>query len=351
MNATTVGVDLAKNRFELAVADADHRIRRRERLSRAQFQRFFGNFQNCRIVMESCGSSQYWARTLGGFGHEVQILPAQYVRAYVKRNKTDAADAAALIEVSRCGDIRCVPIKSVEHQLIQQLHRMRSNWVATRTARINQLRGCLREFGIAIAQGAERGLAQIREQLAIADNGLPDALRPVIADTLREIAELHERAKSVEHQLKILTREDPIVQRLMRVPGVGLLTATALRAAIVDIHRFGSGRYLACWLGITARESSSGERRRLGRISKRGDSYLRTLLIHGARSVLNAAIASQKRGRSLDRLRSWAVLTQQRRGYNKATVALANKLARIVWATWKYERDFDGNWAVRSEMV
>jgi len=181
MNATTVGVDLAKNRFELAIADDEYRIQRRERLSRTQFQRFFGNHPKSLIVMEACGSSHHWARTLQALGHEVQLLPAQYVRAYVKRNKTDAADAAALIEAARCKDIRPVPVKCLEQQLVQQLHCMRSRWMGTRTARINQLRGCLREFGIAIAQGAERGLAQIREQLALADNGLPDALRPMMA--------------------------------------------------------------------------------------------------------------------------------------------------------------------------
>jgi transposase len=344
MNATTIGVDLAKNRFELAVADAQHRVQRRERLSRRQFERFFGNFPASRIVMESCGSAHYWARTLRQLGHEVELLPAQYVRAYVKRNKTDAADAAALIEASRCAEIRRVPVKSLEHQLIQQLHRVRSQWMGTRTARINQLRGCLREFGLVVPQGAARGLAQIREQLALADNGLPDALRPMMAEILSEIAELEERAKAAEHQLKALTHEDLIVQRLLCIPGIGLLTATALRAAIVDIQRFPSGRYLASWLGLTARESSSGERRRLGRISKRGDVYLRTLLIHGARAVLNAALATDKRGRSLDRLRAWAVTTERRCGYNKATVALANKLARIAWATWKHQRLFNGNW-------
>lgn len=293
--------------FRLALPEARQahgRITARERLSRSQFQRFFGNFPASRIVMESCGSAHHWARTLGRLGHEVQLLPAQYVRAYVKRNKADAADAAALIEASRCGEIRCVPVKSLEHQLILQLHRMRAQWMGTRTARINQMRGCLREFGIAIPIGAERGLAQICEQLTLADNGLPDALRPMIAEILQEIRERQQREKTTEQELKALTDEDPVVQSLLHIPGPGLLTATALRASVVDIQRFRSGRHLASWLGITARESSSGERRRLGRISKRGDVYLRTLLIHGARSVLNAAIASDRRGRCLDRLRA-----------------------------------------------
>jgi transposase len=348
MNATTVGVDLAKNRFELAIADADYRIQRRERLSRAQFQRFFANHPQSLIVMEACGSSHHWARTLRDFGHDVQLLPAQYVRACVKRNKTDAADAAALIEAVRCREIRPVPVKSVEHQLLQQLHRIHSQWSATRTARINQLRGCLREFGITIGQGAARGLAQIREQLALPDNPLPDALRPMFAELLSEISALELRIVNVERQLKTLTRHDATVQLLLRIPGIGLLTATALRAALIDIERFPSGRHLASWLGLTARESSSGERRRLGRISKRGDPYLRTLLIHRARAVLNASLAAAHRSRPLDRLRTWAIATEKRCGYNKATVALTNKLARIVWASWKHQRPFDGNWVART---
>jgi transposase len=202
--------------------------------------------------------------------------------------------------------------------------------------------------GMVIARGAERGLAEIRTALALADNGLPELLRPLIAELLGEIEALEQRSTSIEQQLSELTRADPVVQALMRIPGIGLLSATALRAAIVDIQRFPSGRHLGSWLGLTAREYSSGERRRLGRICKRGDVYLRTLLVHGARAVLNASLAADKRGRSLNRLRTWVIATERRCGYNKATVALANKLARIVWATWTYQRPFDGHWAARA---
>lgn len=274
MNATTVAVDLAKNVFEVALADETWRIRERHRLSRGKFARFFVNRPRCRIVMEACGSAHHWARTLSAHGHEPVLLPAQYVRAYVKRNKTDRADTGALIEAVRSSEIRPVPVKSIEQQLIQQLHRLRSQWMRTRTARINGLRGILREFGIVIARGAPRGLVEIRA--ALAKHRLPEALQPALAATLTEIEALEQRSTAIERQLRALTREDPIVQALMRIPGIGLLTATALRAAIVDIQRFPSGRHLASWLGLTAREYSSGERRRLGRICKRGDAYLRT---------------------------------------------------------------------------
>lgn len=347
MDTSTVGVDLAKSRFELAVADGEYRIQYRARLTRTQFSRFFGNHPASVVVMEACGSAHHWARTLQAQGHQVRLLPAQYVRAYVKRNKTDAADAGALIEAARCAELHPVPVKSIEQQAIQQLHRLRSQCLGTRTARINWLRGALREFGISIPLGARRGISAVRQALADPEP-LSFLLRPVIEATLAEIAALEARSAGLERELARLTHEDPVVQALMNIPGIGLLSATAVRAAIVDIQRFGSGRHLASWLGLTAREHSSGERRRLGRISKRGDVYLRTLLIHGARAVLNAAIGSVRRGRSPDRLRAWALATAQRCGYNKATVALANKLARIVWATWKHQRRFDGNWAMRA---
>jgi transposase len=348
MDTTTVGVDLAKQRFELAVADGGDRITRRARLTRSQFARFFGNQPASLVVMEACGSAHHWARTLAAQGHQVRLLPAQYVRAYVKRNKTDAADAGALIEAARCAEIRPVPVKSIAQQSIQQLHRLRAQCMATRTARINWLRGALREFGFCIPLGARRGISAVRQALAATEPAVPALLRPGIEDTLAEIAALEQRSTRIERELAALTREDLVVRALLGIPGIGPLSATALRAAIVDIQRFASGRHLASWLGLTAREHSSGERRRLGRISKRGDVYLRTLLIHGARAVLNAAHSAARRGRPLDRLRTWALATAQRCGYNKATVALANKLARIVWATWKYQRPFDGNWAART---
>src|SRR5690606_30000935 len=174
MHATTIGVDLAKTRIQLAVADEHHQVQQRLRLSRTRFESFVATHPKCLFVMEACGSSQPWGRKLQALGHTVRLLPAQYVRAYVRRNKTDAADAAALIEASRCTDIRPVPIKTVDQQQILQLHRLREQYKQMRTARINLLRGCLREFGIPLPKGVSRGLAGMREALASADNGLPD---------------------------------------------------------------------------------------------------------------------------------------------------------------------------------
>jgi transposase len=348
MQITTVGVDLAKNCFQLAEADAQFRICRRVRMTRTRFAQWMCQHPRCLVVMEACGTAHHWARMLTSYGHEVRLLPAQHVRAYVRRSKTDAADAAALIEASRCEDIKPVAIKSVEQQVLQQLHRLRTQWQDARKARICSLRGMLREFGIDIPIGAMRGIAVIREALEIGDNGVPDALRPYISDVLKEIDELALKAKGVERSLQTLTQEDATVKRLEQIPGVGLIVSTAMRAAIADIHRFPTGRHLACWLGITAKEHSSGERRRLGRISKQGDVYLRTQLIHGARSALLAAKRAANKGLELDRLRRWAIETEKRVGHNKAAVALANKLARIIWATWKYDRDFNGSWRHQS---
>lgn len=340
MNATTVGVDLAKNVFEIALADERGHILDRQRLKRARFERFFANRGTCRIVMEACGSAHHHARRLSSQGHQVILLPAQYARAYVRRNKTDAADAAALIEAARCPDIRPVPIKSVDQQALQQLHRLRSQWMAARTARLNFLRGTLREFGISIPLGAQRAMEAVRDALSSPNGAVPALLHSSLLELLAEIGSLAERCRDIDRQLARLTAHDPVVERLLQIPGVGPLTATALRASVVDMQRFPSARHFASWMGLTSREHSSGERRRLGRISKQGDPYLRTLLIHGARAVLLSARSAQRRGSAPDRLRTWALDVQERRGHNKAAVALANKLARIVWATWRYEQPF-----------
>ena len=348
MHATTVGVDLAKNVFELAISEGPGRPLRRERLSRARFARFFANLPPSLIVMEACGSAHHWGRHLQRLGHEVRLLHARYVRAYVRRDKTDAADAAALIEAARNPGLRAVPVKSVEQQQLLQLHRLREQLKRTRTSRINLLRGQLREFGIVVPEGLTRGRAAICTALEDADNGLPDALRPWIAETLEEITSLGKRMKQLESALERAVSAQPAIQTLTQIDGIGPLGATATWATVGDIQRFPSGRHYASFVGLTSQEHSSAERRRLGRISKRGDTYLRTVYVHGARSVLNAATAHRRAGRPLSALAEWALQVEARRGRNKATVALANKLARIVWATWRHGRRYDGNWGRRA---
>jgi transposase len=339
MNATTVAVDLAKNVFELAVADEHWKVLERARLTRGRFQRWFGNRQVRLVVMEACATAHYWARTLAARGIEVRLLPAKYVRAYVKRNKTDAADALALLEAARAADITPVAVKSVEQQALQALHRLRSGWMSTRTRRINTLRGFCREFGMDVSVGAVRGLAQIARLLADEHSAVPAMLRAPMRLALDEIRLMEARIEAIERELSQIARQSEACQVLASVPGIGLLTSTAMVAAVADPATFRSGRHYASFFGLTPREHSSGEHRHLGRISKRGNRYIRTLLTHGARSVLRAATVSRRAGRNVDRLRSWALEVQGRTNHNKATCALANKLARIAWAVWvKHER-------------
>lgn len=332
--APVVGVDLSKNVFQLAVAYDAWRVVATHRLTRGQFERWFANRQVGLVVMEACGSAHHWARQLTTLGIDVKLLPARYVRAYVKRNKTDAADAAALLEAARCAEIVPVRVKSVEQQALQSLHRTRSLWMATRTARINALRGFCREFGIPIAPGSRVGLEQIARILADPHSAIPQLLRPTMQLLVEEIRLLEARIDALERQLAAAARQSAACTTLLSVPGIGLLTATALVAATGgSVSHFRSARHFASWFGLTPKEHSSGTTRHLGRISKRGDRYLRMLLTHGARSVLRAATVAKSAGRPIDPLRQWAVTVQQRSNHNKATCALANKLARICFAT------------------
>jgi transposase len=334
---TTIAVDLAKSVFELAVSRRPGTVSSRRRLTRGQFSSDLAEQAPATIVMEACGSAHFWGREAERLGHRVVLLPPHAVRPYVLRNKTDGADARALLEALRNEALCPVPIKSVDQHLLAGLHRLRSGWMATRTARLNTIRGLLRELGVAIPADASRVLPTLRSLCAEDDGPLPAALRPALLDAAAEIGALEARIRRVEQELERLARESTTVERLRTIPGVGLLTATALVAFVGEVARFRSGRHFASYLGLTPRESSSGLKRRLGRISKRGDPYLRMLLIHGARSVL----AHAKRSRVLhDGLRAWALGRERARGHNKAAVALANKLARIVWAVWRREQPF-----------
>ena len=342
MNPTTVAIDLAKNVFELAITDEHWRVVGRERLTRSQFERWFANREVKLVVMEACGSAHHWARTFRARGIEVRLLPAQYVRAYVKRNKTDAADAVALLEAARASDIKPVAVKSVEQQALQALHRTRSAWMSTRTRRINTLRGFCREFGLIVPEGAVRGIAQVARYLADEHSGLPAMLRGSMRLLLEEIRLMEARIGQLEQELSLLARQSPACQVLTSVPGIGLLTSTAMVAAVGDPRSFDSGRRYASFLGLTPREFSSGDHRYLGRISKRGDRYIRMLLTHGARSILHSATVARRAGRQIDRLKAWALAVQDRTNHNKATCALANKLARIAWAVWIKHEQYRG---------
>jgi transposase len=269
-------------------------------------------------------------------------LPAQYVRPYVQRNKTDRTDAEALLEAVRSGRIMPVPVKTVVQQELLALHRMRDQWMATRTARINALRGFLQEHGLTLARGARTVVTKIAALLADEQTPIPARLRHVLPLLVEEVRDIEDRITRIEGALQSVAADDAVIQRLMRIPGIGLLTATAAVATVGRIHAFRRARQFACWLGLTPREHSSGMHRRLGAISKQGDVYLRCLLTHGARSVLLAAHRAAKGRKSLSRLQQWALTVQTHRGHNKATIALANKLARIIWAVWSRDVEFHG---------
>lgn len=334
---TTYAVDVAKSVFEIAVSQHPGKVREYHRLSRERLVRFFGKQDPGTVFLEACGSSHHWARTLRSLGHDVVLLPPHRVKPYVAGNKTDRADAKAILEAARNRDIRPVPVKTIDQQSLAALHRLRSAWIAARTARINTVRGLLRELGIFIPVGARRVRPAVAQILEDPDSHLPLALRPAIAEAADEIAQFDHRIAGTEKQLSAIGQSIPDVQLLMTVPGVGLLTATALVAFIGNVRRFPSGRHFASYLGLTPKEHSSGLVRRMGTISKRGDTYLRMLLVHGARSVLWSA----KRKNHQDHIHTWALGIERLRGHNKAAVALANKLARIIWAVWKRQQPYE----------
>jgi transposase len=344
MKSTTIAVDLAKSVFEVAISDRPGQVHERHRLSRERFQRWLAERAPATIVMEACGSAHHWARRAQGHGHLPILVPPHVVRAYVLRNKTDRADAKGLLEAFRNEDVRPVPVKSETQQALVALHRLRATGLATRTARLNTVRGLLREFGVVIPTGAHRVVPHLRMLLEDADSPVPGLLRPALAQAADEIREIEARVKVLDRQLEHVAQASPLVTQLRTVPGIGVVTGTALVATVGDVTRFPSGRHFASYLGLTPREDSSALRRRLGAISKRGDTYLRMLLIHGARSVLSHA--KLKTTAPPDRLRTWALQLERRRGSNKAAVAVANKVARTVWAVWRHGTDYIGRPAV-----
>jgi len=336
MKDTTIAVDIAKEVFEIAVSHEPGVVDEKRRVTRKKFLSFFVNRPIATVVMEACGSSHHWARELEKLGHRVVLLPPHVVRPYVQRNKTDQTDAKGMLEAYRNKDIKPVPVKNIEQQSITALHRVRSTWVASRTARINTLRGLVRELGIFIPVGASKVVPVVLELIEDADSALPDALRQCFHEVCLEIRDYEKRISGIEGQLRALSKQMPTVVLLLTIPGIGLLTSTALVALVGDIQRFRSARHFASFLGLTPRLRGSGLSLHLGRISKQGDRYLRALLTHGARSVLLRAGRMEKP----DRLRAWALRVYSRRGHNKATIAIANKLARTVWAVWKHNTEF-----------
>ncbi len=296
MEGTTVAVDLAMSVFEVAVANGRGQIVERKQYGRASFRRFLETRSASRVVMEACGTAHYWGRLARQHGHEVTLLPPNYVRPFVRPNKTDQADTEALVDAARAERIPAVPVKRAEQQALIALHRIREHWMTTRTARINALRGLLREHGLNLPCGAQTAVLAVPVPLD-SSTELPAALRRVLASVREEIRALEDRVAEVDRELGNLAAAGPVCQQLQTIPGIGQLAATALVGTVGHIHAFRRGREFASWLGLTPREYSSGGRRRRGHISKRGDRYLRLLLTHGGRAVVLAASRRQRAGR------------------------------------------------------
>lgn len=325
MQAITIGVDIAKNVFQVHGEDASSGLVLSKRLGRASVERFFAQLPPAVVGMEACGSSHHWARVLGSLGHEVRLMPAAYVKPYVKRNKTDARDAAAICEAVHRPTMRFVAIKSVEQQCERALHRARDLLVRQRTQLMNAIRAMLAEMGIVAAQGL-KGFATLRVMIEGKDTKIPALLMPSLEAMTRQWHALDIEAAMLEHRIVERARADDAARRLMTIPGVGPLTAHAIVAAIGDGRQFASARDFAAWVGLTPKQSSSGEKHRSAGISRAGDNGLRRLLALGAASRLR-----QVQGKP-DKAGPWITGILARRPMRVAVVAQAARTARIAWA-------------------
>jgi transposase len=321
MNATTFGVDIAKNVFQVHwIEPATGEICRRK-LARAKVAAFFAKQPPGLVVMEACGGAHHWARELAALGHRVELLSPHEVRKFVSGNKDDAADARAIWLAAQHTDVRRIAPKSAQQQAELSVHRVRSHWMQVRTATINSLRGLLYEFGVVLPKGRRAALRLLAEQRAQIDPQLPGAMVQLLDSQLQALHALDEQLARLEAQIEVTQRNSEVAQRLREVPGIGLLGSTALAATLGDASAWRSAREFAAAVGLTPRHTGTGGKVRMGGISKRGDAYIRTLLIHGARNLVRCAEPSP-----------WIAELLKRRPFNVVATAVAHKLARTAWA-------------------
>jgi len=326
MKITRLGIDLAKQVFQLhGVDERGHRVLRRQ-VRRAQLLEYLARLEPCLIGMEACAGAHHWARRLRELGHDVRLIAPQFVKPYVRGNKNDANDAEAICEAVGRPDMRFVRIKTVAQQDIQALHRVRSERVTSRTALVNQIRGLVGEYGIAIAQGVRQVRVALPVLIENADERLSEAFVQILSEQYDDLVALDERIARLDAQIERIAREDGAARRLMSLRGVGPITATALVASLGDARQFSRARQASAWAGLVPAQHASGGKQRLLGISKRGDAYVRTLLIHGARSVIKNCAHKD------DALSCWVQALCARRNKNVAAVALANKTLRMAWA-------------------
>jgi transposase len=341
MNITRVGVDLAKNVFQVHGVDGHGKTGLKKQLKRAQVLPFFTNLPPCLIGMEACGGAHYWARKLAEMGHTVRLMAPQFVKPYVKTNKHDVADAEAICEAVGRPSMRFVPVKTPVQQAVLALHRAREGFVKARTAQANQIRGLLAEHGIVMPQGIGNIAKRIPDILEDAGNGLPWVFRELLQRLGGHLKELDRQVDELDAQIQRWHRENAASRKLAAIPGIGPITASALVATVGDAKDFKDGRQFAAWLGLVPRQHSSGGKQNLLGISKRGDGYLRKLLVHGARAVIR--VAENKDGQD-----GWLGRLLGRRNKNVAAVALANKNARIVWALLAHGREYETGYAAQA---
>ena len=324
MNVTTVGLDLAKDVFQIHAIDEGGEVIVRRALRRRQMIPFFAKLEPCLIGIEACGTSHYWARELSGLGHRVKLMPPAYVKPYVKRGKTDASDAEAICEAVTRPTMRFVAIKSPEQQSILALHRTRDLLIRQRTQLVNMIRTQLAEFGIVMPKGIEHALRLAGQLVEGAAPDIPPLAVTVIVALAEQLRDLQLRIGGLDKDLRTWSRDNEVVKRLQTIPGIGIVTASALAATVTDPHQFASARQFAAWLGLTPKANSSGGKERMGRISKMGDRYLRRLLVSGMTS----------QGQSVRRnpdVHPWATSLLRRKPAKLVAVAMANKAARIAW--------------------
>jgi transposase len=339
MKVTRLGIDIAKSVFHLHGVDGLGKLVLRKRCGRTELMKVIANLSPCLIGMEACGSANFWAREFQKHGHTVKLISPQFVKPYVKSNKNDMADAEAICEAVGRPNMRFVPIKSIEHQDIQSLHRIRERLVKSRTALVNEIRGLLAEYGVIGPKGLKRFRKELPELLGKAGERLTNMSQQYFSELVTELHWLDEKVGLFDDKITAVFNNHPVCKRLDGIPGIGPLSATAIVAAVADPSLFKNGRGLSAWFGLVPKQHSTGGKDVLLGISKRGDTYIRKLLIHGARSVLISL------GEKQDRRSLWAKKLMERRGMNRAAVALANKNARAIWVLMSRDEEFK-NFAV-----
>ena len=333
---TTIGVDLAKNVFQLHGSDAQGRVVLRKQLKRAQFLSFFVNLPPVLVAMESCSSAHHWARELNKLGHQVRLIAPQFVKPFVQGSKNDVSDAQAICEAATRPTMRFVAIKSIEQQSTLALHRARQGLIRARTAQINQIRALMGEFGWVSPQGPHQLLANLSAQLEQARETLPAVFIELIELLREQLLGLNDRIETITRLIVQAIGNDPVAQRLQTIPGIGPLSASALAASVGEVKSFKNGRSLAAWLGLVPGQHSSGGKAKLLGVSKRGDSYLRCLLVHGARSVLCSTMRA-----SAKKPDAWIEQLKQRKHANVVSLAIANRNARIAWSVMAHGHSYE----------